>query len=186
MIRSLSSTPQAPCSAVTASRVCAQGCRIVMVAVLLAACSGGGGASSDTSAPPATAGPTTTSSPFDAAQTVTTTGAPYSREAREALLRCIDSITSFESLVNLEAEFGRTDTLDEAYDLCDEAQLQLEVDGDRRLATPIASLMVDLALTRLEITLDSADGVMDDHAAKITELQTACDEFTRLANDAIS
>lgn len=152
----------------------------IFVAVLsLVGC----GTSSDTAVPAGSTEPATTGSPFDAANP-TTPPTTWSREAREAILRCVDTLDgSFGFLATLDAELGETVTIDGAVEACEEAQLQTEVDGSGRLDLAFRELFLKLASESLFVAFGvvSGEGYVPDE----TGLQAAADLFVERATTAL-
>ena len=106
----------------------------------------------------------------------TTVPAGLSREARTALVRCDEALGPFFG--ELVALGG--DELEVAIDLCDEAAIQLEVDGGQSgLALTVSE--VNLALSFANFAIVS--GEFDADAA--AQLQADVDTFSRKLADAL-
>jgi hypothetical protein len=112
------------------------------------------GAASPTSTEQATTLPDPTTAAAVSTVAPTTTEAGLSRDARLALSRCWDALGPF--LAEL-ATLGGTD-IEDAKALCEDAKLQVEVDGgDAQLVVALAEVNLTLAFARLDQLTGSID-----------------------------
>jgi hypothetical protein len=127
----------------------------VMASMVGTACDTEGTASpSATVAATTLPAPTTTAAAVSTVAPTTTEAGGLSRDARLALSRCWDALGPF--LAEL-ATLGGTD-LEDAKVLCEDAKLQVEVDGgDAQLVVALAEVNLTLAFAKLDQLTGSID-----------------------------
>lgn len=130
--------------------------RWIGAVLLLAGCSSGASGGADTTVPPTTA---------EAATTVadtTTTVATMSRDALVAVETCIDAMTQY---IGVGLSSGLTRDADEAKAACEDADIQVGVDGRTDIAVLISQRLYELAKLRADVALAELQGFDPDQDA---------------------
>lgn len=154
----------------------------LLAVAVLAGCSSGGDVVevAESQAPTSTTQPTTTTTSV-AATTVATVVPPttvpaLSRDTRLAIQRCIDAWSGIGLTLMV---IGDTEDGDAVLDLCDEAMVQLDVDGDTRgLRVLIADGKRRIAEANLTVAMSAVTGDEGLSAEEAVELDEGLRELT--------